>query len=185
MKEKQNDFFSFFFLLETNYFYFLSFFSKNIQIKTQREQREATELQTQRDQEEQERMQEEQETQAALQEAMDMSKILTTKSNADRLRALLPDEPPKGTKGVTKLKVRMLTGRPITRSFEKTTSIVQVRNWITVEMSDRDNGIANFRLNCNMPKCSFGYGDDLDENATLESTQLHPSAMLYVQDMDS
>ena len=46
--------------------------------------------------------------------------------------------------------------------------------------------ITNFRLNCNMPKCSYGEMDvEGKHELTLESSGLHPSAMLYVQDMDS
>jgi hypothetical protein len=116
---------------------------------------------------------------------MEMSRKLSSKSNAERLKKELPPEPPKGTRGVTKLKVRLGTGPPIMRCFERDTTIRMVLNWVAVEMSDRDVEITNFRINCNMPKCSYGDDDENVDISTLETTGLHPSAMLYVQDMDS
>ena len=132
-------------------------------------------------------MQEQEETEAALQEAMSMSRQLSLKTNIERLKNQLPSEPLKGVKNVTKLKVRLGgSGAPIMRRFKKETSVSVVRSWVLVEMVSRDLNITNFRLNCNMPKCSYGEMDVEGKNElTLESSGLHPSAMLYVQDMDS
>ena len=81
------------------------------------------------------------------------------------------------------------------RKFEKDTTIGVVRDWVFVELVAREEEmkrqegegalvVRNFRLNCNMPRCSFGDGPE-DAAQTLESTGLHPNAMLYVQDLDS
>lgn len=116
---------------------------------------------------------------------MELSRQLSHTQNIAQLKNELPSEPSKGTRGVTKLKVRLGSGKPIMRSFEKETPIRIVRNWVLIEMSKRDDiNIVHFRINCNMPKRSYG-SDDICENDTLETTGLHPSAMLYVQDMDS
>lgn len=152
----------------------------------QREQQEATAIQARQEQEDAARIQEEQETQAALEEAMEMSRQLSQEQKIERLKQELPEEPPRNAsrKNTTKLKVRLGSGAPIMRSFYKETTIRTVRNWVEVEMSERGSHIIHFRINCNMPKVSYGE-EDTQEEDTLESTGLHPSAMLYVQDMDS
>ena len=162
----------------------------------QRREREELEraARVDREREEAEREQEEAETAAQLQEAVALSLQLSRQNAAEQKRAALPPEPA-SARGCTKLKVRLPEGAPVTRKFDKHTTIGVVRDWVFVELVAREEEmkrqgeegalvVRNFRINCNMPRCSFGDGDE-DAAETLESTGLHPNAMLYVQDLDS
>jgi hypothetical protein len=151
----------------------------------QREQQERDEQQRRQQEEEEARLQEEEEAREALEEAIEMSRQLSFGQKIEQLKNELPEIPPKDLrKGVTKIKVRLGGGGQMMRSVYKETTIQSLRNWILVEMSERDINITNFRINCNMPKVSFG-DDDTNDCDTLETTGLHPNAMLFVQDMDS
>ena len=159
----------------------------------EREERERAER-IEREREQAEREQEEAETAAQLEEAVALSRHLSRQNAAEQKRAALPPEPA-SARGCTKLKVRLPAGAPVTRKFEKETTIAIVRDWVFVELVAREEEmkrsgaqdtpiVRNFRLNCNMPRCSFG--EEAEDTAqTLESTGLHPNAMLYVQDLDA
>ena len=89
----------------------------------------------------------------------------TVTTNATTIRFCLPD----GTK--------------LTRKFEATQTLSDVRSFLTVHFFDNNIAISNIGLSTNFPRTT--YNDDSDGARTLQDAQLAPQAVIMIQDLDA
>ncbi|KAG8463673.1 hypothetical protein KFE25_003946 [Diacronema lutheri] len=95
-----------------------------------------------------------------------------------RKAELLPDEPPAGAPGVTRVAVRLPDGRRLDRRWRKEDILQHVVDW--VESAELDN--YEVCLATHYPRRVF---DRAEYASSLEAAGLHPQAVLFVEARDA
>jgi FAS-associated factor 2 len=173
------------------------------------EQEQATALRRQQDEEYQETLRQDQDrerqrTEARLQSEKEeeeqreeeQRKITEEANRLDKARALLRDEPPKGTPGCARIRFRLPNGKQLDRRFEADETIGSLKAFLVLHFESEsktsskkceDGVVKRVALSTNFPKrCYGGEGnEDGDDEKTLEECDLCPQAVLMVQDLDA
>ena len=71
----------------------------------------------------------------------------------------------------------------VDRRFHQDGTVREIRDFVTLYLEDNDITIKNFSMSTNFPRRTFKQGDDDDISVT--EAGLHPTAMLFVQDLDA
>jgi len=173
------------------------------------EQEQATALRHQQDEEYQETLRQDQErerqrTEARLQAEKEeeeqreeeQRKITEEANRLDKARALLHDEPSKGTPGCARIRFRLPNGKQLDRRFEADETIGSLKAFLVLHFESEsktsskkceDSVMKRVALSTNFPKrCYGGEGnEDGDDEKTLKECDLCPQAVLMVQDLDA
>lgn len=156
----------------------------------QERERQRNEARLQAEREEEERRQEEE------------RKITEEANRLDKARALLRDEPPKGTTGCARIRFRLPNGKQLDRRFEGDETIGSLKAFLvlhfaselpeskassTPKKSGDDTMVKRVALSTNFPKRIYGGegNEDGDDDKTLKECDLCPQAVLMVQDLDA
>mmetsp|Transcript_9133 Transcript_9133/g.18977 ORF Transcript_9133/g.18977 Transcript_9133/m.18977 type:complete len:427 (+) Transcript_9133:64-1344(+) len=155
----------------------------------QERERQRNEARLQAEQEEEERRQEEE------------RKITEEANRIDRARALLRDEPPKGTQGCARIRFRLPNGKQLDRRFEADETIASLKAFLILHFANElpesqlpatgktgnDDVVKRVALSTNFPKRIYGGegNEDADDEKTLTECDLCPQAVLMVQDLDA
>lgn len=178
------------------------------------EQEQATALRRQQDEEYQETLRQDQERERQRNEARlqaereeeerrqeEQRKITEETNRIDNARALLRDEPPKGTQGCARIRFRLPNGKQLDRRFEADETIASLKAFLILHFanelpesqspatakSGNDAVVKRVALSTNFPKRIYGGegNEDADDDKTLKECDLCPQAVLMVQDLDA
>mmetsp|Transcript_14364 Transcript_14364/g.40039 ORF Transcript_14364/g.40039 Transcript_14364/m.40039 type:complete len:433 (+) Transcript_14364:2150-3448(+) len=120
-------------------------------------------------------------------------KIAEEASRLDRARALLREEPAKGTPGCARIRFRLPNGKQLDRRFGGDETIGSLKAFLVLHFaSESDNKkdgavVKRVALSTNFPKRTYGgEGEENDDDLkTLKECDLCPQAVLMVQDLDA
>mmetsp|Transcript_13484 Transcript_13484/g.28267 ORF Transcript_13484/g.28267 Transcript_13484/m.28267 type:complete len:425 (-) Transcript_13484:575-1849(-) len=119
-------------------------------------------------------------------------KIAEEANRLDRARALVRDEPPKGTPGCARIRFRLPSGKQLDRRFECDETIGSLKAFLVLHFaSENDNSdggvVKRVALSTTFPKRTYGGEgeENEDDPKTLEECDLCPQAVLMVQDLDA
>jgi len=120
-------------------------------------------------------------------------KIADEASRLDRARALLREEPAKGTPGCARIRFRLPNGKQLDRRFGGDETIGSLKAFLVLHFaSESDNKkdgavVKRVALSTNFPKRTYGgEGEENDDDLkTLKECDLCPQAVLMVQDLDA
>lgn len=176
------------------------------------EQEEATTLRRQQDEEYQETLRQDQERERQREEARlqaekeeqerkeeEQRKIDEESNRLDKARALLRDEPPKGTPGCARIRFRLSNGKQLDRRFGADETIGSLKAFLVLHFADElpegkaltkkneDTVVKRVALSTNFPKRIYGGegNEEGDDDKTLKESDLCPQAVLMVQDLDA
>ncbi|VEU34407.1 unnamed protein product [Pseudo-nitzschia multistriata] len=178
---------------------------KVLEEATRRYQREQeAELRRQQDEEYQETLRQDQERERQRNEARleaereeerkrqeEEQKIAEETNRLDRARALVRDEPPKGTPGCARIRFRLPNGKQLDRRFEGDETIGSLKAFLILHFaseSDKNGAVVKrVALSTNFPKRTYGAegGESDDDLKILKECDLCPQAVLMVQDLDA
>jgi hypothetical protein len=134
---------------------------------------------------EEDRRREEERQQVAQAEERAQQEAQQRVTSLERKRAAIVPEPSPSTPRdeMTTIRFQLGDGTRFQRRFAASTTMQELRDFLDVELFDRDLVIENYCVVLNFPKKSFGPQDDM--NLTLEQNGLVPQAVLFVQDLDA
>jgi len=98
-------------------------------------------------------------------------------------RASLGPEPEAVKGETTTVRFQLPNGSQFKRRFHVNDTMQQLRNFVDVELHNRELAICNYAIAVNFPKISFG--PDADHSKTLQENGLVPQVAVMVQDLDS
>ena len=138
----------------------------------------------QREADERTRLAEQAEEEASLREAMELSRELTRQQKLEEKKARLLEEPPVGPQ-TTRLQLKLPNGKKLLRRFPKEATLLNVRDFIDISLSENGvEDIEEYSLNLNFPKRVF-YPNDEDNTLSMESSGLHPQAVLFIHNLNA
>ena len=176
------------------------------------EQEQATALRRQQDEEYQETLRQDQERERLRNEARmqaereeeerkqeEQRKITAEANRLDNAKALLRDEPPKGTPGSARIRFRLPNGKQLDRRFQGDETIASLKAFLILHFANElpdskpstksgdDAMVKRVALSTNFPKRIYGGegNEEADDEKTLKECDLCPQAVLMVQDLDA
>jgi len=178
-----------------------------LEAATRRYEREQeTELRRQQDEEYQETLRQDQERERLRDEARlraekeerekkeeEERRVSEEANRLDKARALLKEEPPKGTKGCARIRFRLPNGKQLDRRFGADETIGSLKAFLVLEFAakasdnNREDVVKRVALSTNFPKRIYGGegNEEGDDDKTLQECDLCPQAVLMVQDLDA
>eukprot|EP01038_Epipyxis_sp_PR26KG_P014982 gene14982-20155_t len=118
-----------------------------------------------------------------LEQAVELSKKLTQEDKMRKLNEyfISHPEPAQGSsKDISEIRFQLPNGMKLTRRFLKFDQVQVIFDFLTLHFGQSNSPIVNFSVSKNYPKVELN-----DPVMTLESLDLHPRGMLYVQDLDA
>lgn len=176
------------------------------QVALLRRQQDEEYQETLRQDQERERQRNEARLQAEREEAerkeAEERKVREEANRLDKARALLRNEPPKGTPGCGRIRFRLPNGKQLDRRFGANETIGSLKAFLVLYFADelpggdgkpaaskKDDGaiVKRVALSTNFPKRIYGgeENENGDDDKTLKECDLCPQAVLMVQDLDA
>ena len=178
------------------------------------EQEQTTALRRQQDEEYQETLRQDQERERQRNEARlqaereererreeEERKIMEESNRLNKAKALLRDEPAKGTPGCARIRFRLPNGKQLDRRFEADETIGSLKAFLILHFANElpeskacattkaseGTVVKRVALSTNFPKRIYGGegNEEADDEKTLKECDLCPQAVLMVQDLDA
>ena len=145
--------------------------------RQRREEEERKRREEERRVEEEWREEREEREREEMEEAISLSKQISSANSVEKLRERLPEEPEKGDRECSEIVVRLTNGEKISRRFRASNTLSQLRDWVAVCSAERDRLPSHFSLSTPFPRRKF---EEMDK--TLKDLALFPSALLIVEE---
>ncbi|CAN0017958.1 unnamed protein product, partial [Hapterophycus canaliculatus] len=99
------------------------------------------------------------------------------------LRSRVRDEPPAGG-NTARIRLQLPNGSKVDRRFDGDGTVGEIRGFVTLHLQDNDIPIKNFSMSTNFPRRTY-VQEDGDDDLSVVEAGLHPTAVLFVHDLDA
>ncbi|CAM9395024.1 unnamed protein product [Scytosiphon promiscuus] len=101
----------------------------------------------------------------------------------ESIRSRVREEPPPGG-NTARIRLQLPNGSKVERRFDGDGTVGEIRGFVTLYLEDNDIPIKNFSMSTNFPRKTYSQEDGDDALSVVEAG-LHPTAMLFVHDLDA